>query len=175
MNRAVFLDRDGTINVDKDYLYRIEDFEYLPGAVEGLKRLYDLGYILIVVTNQSGIARGYYTEQDYVNLEKWMEDDLESKGIHISASYFCPHLPGALVKKYDVDCECRKPKLGLYQKAIEEWDIDLDHSIAIGDKLRDLAICSKTGCKGILITDKEFEYPEDIIKVSDWDKLIDML
>ena len=173
MKKAVFLDRDGTINVDKDYLYKIEDFEYLPGVVEGLKCLQQLGYILIVVTNQSGIARGYYKEEDYCAIDKWMKADLLEKGVEITASYFCPHLPGAPVKEYDKDCDCRKPGLGLFHKAIEDWDIDPDESIAIGDKLRDLAICKDTGCKGILMTKKDIDHSEDIIKVNDWKELID--
>ena len=95
--RAVFLDRDGTINVEKDYLYQISDFEYMDGALEGLKELSDMGYLLVVVTNQSGIARGYYKEQDYLNLEKWMCEDLRSKGIPIARCYFCPHLPDGVI------------------------------------------------------------------------------
>ena len=82
--KAAFLDRDGVINVDKDYLYRIEDFEYEEGALTGLKTLEEAGYLLIVITNQSGIARGYYTEEDYRKLEKWIFKDLEQRGIHIS-------------------------------------------------------------------------------------------
>ena len=99
MNKAVFLDRDGTINVDKEYLSRIEAFEYLPGTIEGLKILQDAGYLLIIVTNQSGIARGYYREEDYLNLENWMVNDLAQKGIKISASYYCPHHPNGKVVK----------------------------------------------------------------------------
>ncbi len=175
MNKAVFLDRDGTINVDKDYLYKIEDFEYLPGAVGGLKFLQDLGFLLIVVTNQSGIARGFYTEKDYQKIESWMEDDLKSKGIIITASYFCPHLPGAVVKEYDVLCDCRKPKLGLYRRAIEDWNLDIDKCIAIGDKERDLGICKVSGCKGYLFSESETEIDEHIKSFRDWHELTDFI
>lgn len=141
-NKAVFLDRDGTINVEKKYLYKIEDFEYLEGVKDALRMLESAGYLLIVVTNQSGIARGYYTENDYRKLEKWMMEDLEKDGIHITASYYCPHYPEAKIEKYRKNCSCRKPELGLYKKAVLEHDIDLDRSAAIGDKIRDLAICA---------------------------------
>ena len=154
MKPAVFLDRDGTINVDKDYLYRIEDFEYLNGVEEALRQLERSGFLLVIVTNQSGIARGYYIENDYRHLMDWMISDLSGKGIHIAGDYFCPHLPGAVVKKYDVECDCRKPKTGLYYRAAKELDIDMEKSFSIGDKLRVLEICRETGVKGILIGDK---------------------
>ncbi len=153
MNKVVFLDRDGTINIDKDYLYKIEDFEYLPGVKEGLKMFQDAGYKLIIVTNQSGIGRGYYTEKEYKELESWLVDDLRRDGINITALYFCPHHPEAAVPEYRRDCDCRKPKLGMFEQAIKEYDIDINNSIAIGDKLRDLEICNiKNGnTKGYLV------------------------
>ena len=148
---AVFLDRDGTINKDKDYLFRIEDCEYLEGAIEGLKFLENRGYILIIITNQSGIARGYYTEKDYEIFMDWMLSDLADKGVHIAKAYFCPHLKGSQFKKYDVECNCRKPKTGLFYQAQREFDVDFDKSIAIGDKVRDLSICGETNVQGILL------------------------
>lgn len=155
MNKAVFLDRDGTINVEKGYLHRLEDFVYLPGAVEGLRLLQEMGFLLIVITNQSGIARGYYTEDDYLKLDRWMKADLESKGVHITASYYCPHHPKASIPDYRKVCECRKPGTGLFRQAIREWNIELSGSYAIGDRERDLAICVGTGCKGYLVGNAE--------------------
>ncbi len=152
-NKAVFLDRDGTINIEKHYLYRISDFEYIEGAVEGLKELSDMGFLLVVVTNQSGIARGFYTEEDYRKLDEWMKADLLEKGIMIAGSYYCPHLPDGAVKEYARECECRKPKTGLYWQAAKELNINMDKSFAIGDKVRDLSICRESGVKGILISD----------------------
>lgn len=175
MNKAAFLDRDGTINIDKDYLYRTDDFEYLPGAVEGLRKLQEKGFYLIVVTNQSGIARGYYSEDDYLALDRWMKDDLASKGVLITASYYCPHLPDAPVSAYSKECECRKPKSGLYYRAAKDWDIDIDSSIAVGDRIRDLSICEKTGCKGVLISDKDQDLPEGTIRVDDWNELMNRM
>lgn len=157
MKRAIFLDRDGTINVEKNYLYRISDFEFLPGVLEGLKLLQDAGYILVIITNQSGIGRGFYTEQDFHILNKWMLQTLKAQGINIAKVYFCPHLPDAPIANYRKDCECRKPKLGMYLKAIQEFDIDIQHSYAIGDKIRDCAICEKTECRGFLIGNNEKE------------------
>lgn len=153
-NKAVFLDRDGTINVEKHYLYKIEDFEYLEGALDALKTLSEMGFKLIIVTNQSGIARGYYSENDFKQLDDWMRKDLLDKGIIIADSYYCPHLPGGSVKKYAKVCECRKPKTGLYWKAAKDYNIDMDNSYAIGDKTRDLSICKESGVKGILLSTK---------------------
>ncbi len=152
MKKAVFLDRDGTINVDKDYLYRIEDFEFLPGAVEGLRKFKEAGYILVVVTNQSGIGRGFYTEEDYAKLEKWFLNEMDSLGAPVSAIYHCPHLPDAPIERYRMECDCRKPALGMFERAIKELDIDVDASVAIGDKERDLAVCKKyPGVKGFKV------------------------
>lgn len=151
MNKAVFLDRDGTINVEKNYLYRIEDFEFLPGVIAGLKRFTEAGYLLIIVTNQSGIARGYYTEEQYKTLEKWMLQQLEVENIEIAGVYYCPHLEDAPIEKYRGKCSCRKPQLGLFERAVAIHNIDLEHSIAVGDKIRDLAICKKSSTQGYLV------------------------
>ncbi len=155
MNKAVFLDRDGTINVEKQYLYKIEDFELLPGVIEGLKLLQEAGFLLIIITNQSGIARGYYTEEEFKELNDWMLGELLKRGINIAAVYYCPHLPDARINRYRINCECRKPKLGLYQKAIEEFNIDIVHSWSIGDRKRDCSICEHSECHGYLIGTNE--------------------
>mgnify|MGYP005788098411 CR=1 FL=1 len=151
MNKAVFLDRDGTINVDKYYLHKKEDFEFIPGVVQGLKLLSEEGYLLIIITNQSGIGRGYYTEAEFNKLNEWMLRQLEEWGVSITDVYFCPHLPDASIEKYRVVCECRKPKLGMFQKAMDDYQIDLSMSYAIGDRLRDCMICEETDCHGFLI------------------------
>lgn len=158
MNKAIFLDRDGTINVEKNYLYKIEDFEYLPGVIDGLKMLQRAGFLLIIVTNQSGIGRGYYTEADFQKLNSWMIDSLKQQGVYVTDVYFCPHLPDAQIEKYRKNCNCRKPKLGMYEQAVRDHNISLTKSYAIGDKIRDCAICESTECKGFLIS--EHEKPE---------------
>lgn len=153
--KAVFLDRDGTINVEKNYLYKIDDFEFMDGVLEALRKLSDAGFLLIIITNQSGIARGYYTEKDYGILNSWLLETFVKNGISIAASYFCPHLPDAPVEKYRKVCTCRKPNTGLFEQAVKDFNIDLEKSFAIGDKIRDLAICEKSECKGFLIGNNE--------------------
>lgn len=164
--KTAFLDRDGTINVDKNYLYKVEDFEFLPGVIDGLRLLRQADYQLIIVTNQSGIARGYYSEDDYLRLDRWMKDRLQAEGIEITASYYCPHLPDAAIKKYSCDCDCRKPKLAMFHQAIREHNIDVDQSIVIGDKPRDLALCYEyTQCQGFLLYSDTEEEKENIHKI----------
>lgn len=155
MNKAIFLDRDGTINVEKNYLYKIEDFEFLPGVLDALRKLQSAGYLLIIVTNQSGIARGYYTEDDYNKLNDWMLGVLRDNGVNITRVYHCPHLPDAKIEKYRKECNCRKPKLGLFRKAVDDFNIDLSLSYAIGDKIRDCALCEDSMCRGFLINNNE--------------------
>lgn len=150
-NRGVFLDRDGTINIDKNYMYKTEDFEFVSGAVEGLKILYDLGYKLIVVTNQAGIGRGYYTEKDLEKLNKFMEDELLKHGIKIEKCYFCPHHKEHGIGKYKTDCECRKPKPGMLLEGIKEFDIDVEKSFMIGDKMSDAEAGINAGVTPIIV------------------------
>ena len=154
-NRVVFLDRDGTINREVNYLYKVEDFEYEAGAVKGLKMLQEAGFGLIVITNQSGIARGMYTEEDYRRLMSWMEGDLLKQGIRLLGTYYCPHHPDAVIEKYRKRCRCRKPEKGLFEQAIAEHDVDIRHSYAIGDRLRDCSICSRENIQGFLIGQSE--------------------
>lgn len=163
MNKAIFLDRDGTINLEKHYLYKVEDFEFMPGVVDALRKLQRAGYLLIIITNQSGIARGYYTEEDFQKLNDWMVSTLKEQGVTIADVYFCPHLPDAQVPEYRKECGCRKPQLGMYKQAILDYNIQIGHSYAIGDKIRDCAICESSPCKGFLIG--ENEKPEVIANV----------
>lgn len=155
MNKVVFLDRDGTINVEKNYLYKIEEFEYIDGAVDALRILQDLGYMLIIITNQSGIARGFYTEADFLQLNHWMIEDLREKGVQIEKVYYCPHHPEGVIAEYSGACDCRKPGTGLFWQAQKELQIDMAKSYAIGDKIRDLAICKESDVHGILLDDRE--------------------
>ena len=149
-NKFVLLDRDGVINVEKSYLHKIEDFEYEKNVVEGLLKLRDLGYKFAIITNQAGIARGYYTEEDYLKLQSFIEDDLFKKGIKIEKSYFCPHHPD-VTGKYGVECDCRKPNTGNFELAIKEFDIDVKNSFMIGDKITDLIPAEKLGITPVLV------------------------
>lgn len=138
MRKAVFFDRDGVINVDRGYVGYWKDFEWIPGAKEALAELTRLGYRIIVVTNQSGIARGYYTEADVKTLHDRMCAEVEVAGGHIAAVYYCPYLEGAPVKAYDKASDWRKPAPGMVLQAIVDHDIDKNQSFMIGDMPRDV-------------------------------------
>lgn len=147
---TIFFDRDGTLNVDKDYLYRIEDFEWLEDAPQAIRWANERGFLVIVITNQSGVARGYFTEEDVRRLHAWMNADLVRFGAHIDAFYYCPHLPNGSVAAYAKDCECRKPKPGLIERACTDFDIDREASILVGDKSRDVECAEAAGVRGVL-------------------------
>jgi len=133
MNKALFLDRDGVINIEKDYLYKIEDFEFIDGIFELCAYYQHLGYMIFIVTNQSGISRNYYTEDDFTLLTTWMLAEFAKKNIDISKVYFCPHYPAITG-----NCSCRKPNPGMLLDAQKEFNIDMSNSIIIGDKERDI-------------------------------------
>jgi D-glycero-D-manno-heptose 1,7-bisphosphate phosphatase len=148
IRRAVFLDRDGTLNVEKKYLFRVEDWEWIPGAVEAIRLLSELGYELVVVTNQAGVARGYYTATDVEQLHRFVADDLASHGLSIAAFHHCPHHPDF----GDVrQCDCRKPGAGMLLAAATNLEIDLSRSWMIGDKLIDIEAGRKAGTRSILV------------------------
>lgn len=150
-NKAVFLDRDGTINIDKNYMYKIEEFEFIENVVEALKILYDLGYKLIVVTNQAGIGRGYYTEDDLEKLNNYMTEKLQDAGIKIEKCYFCPHHAEHGIGKYKTECECRKPKPGMILEGIKEFNIDAENSYMVGDKMSDAEAGINAGVKPVIV------------------------
>lgn len=136
--KAVFLDRDGVINLDKDYVYRWEDFEFLPGAVEAMRRFSSAGYALIIVSNQSGIARGYYTESQYQELTSKMKNYLAQRHAHLTGVYHCPHFIEGVIKELSIACECRKPAPGMLLQAMRDHDLDMAQSVLVGDKISDI-------------------------------------
>lgn len=138
LRKAVFLDRDGVINVERDYVHRIEDFEFIDGVPQALQRLQRCGWALVIVTNQSGIARGYYSEADYRKLSDHLRGELRAAGVELDAVLHCPHLPEAPLAQYRRDCDCRKPGGGMLLRAAAELGIDLPASVIVGDKLSDL-------------------------------------
>ncbi len=146
MNKAVFFDRDGTINVDTGYVHTIEEFRFIDGMPEFIKKWNDWDYKVIVVTNQAGIARGYYTEEDMHALHVYMNQELNKIGAHVDAFYFCPHHPD-----FTGECHCRKPESGMIEQAIKDWDIDVTQSILFGDKQSDIDAGMKCGVKGYLV------------------------
>lgn len=135
---AAFIDRDGVINAELDYVHRVDDFHILPGVVEGLRLLRAYGYEPIVVTNQAGIGRGLYTEADYEQLTSHMKAMLAAAGAPLAAVYHCPHHPTAGVGPYRIDCDCRKPRPGMLLRAARELNLNLAHSVIVGDKQSDL-------------------------------------
>lgn len=150
MQKAVFFDRDGTLNVEVDYLYKIEDFQWTPDAVEAIKYCHARGYLVVVATNQSGIARGYYSEADMHRLHGWMNEQLAEVGTKIDAFYYCPHHPKGTVTKYAIECNCRKPKPGMLVRACQELHISQTDSYMVGDKMRDVESGEAAGMQGIL-------------------------
>ncbi|MFX0000290.1 MAG: D-glycero-alpha-D-manno-heptose-1,7-bisphosphate 7-phosphatase [Candidatus Hodarchaeota archaeon] len=143
-NKAIILDRDGTLIEDKNYTYKVEDFELLPGVIEGLKLL-KKQFLFFIVTNQSGIGRGYYTIQDFQNFNNHLLMILKNQKIDIIKTYFCPHL------KED-NCECRKPKSRFIEDIINEFNIDINRSWMIGDHPSDIEFGIKGGCRTIFLT-----------------------
>lgn len=140
---AAFLDRDGVINVDSGYVGCWEEFAYLPDAIDGLILLQKLGFKLVVVTNQSGIARGYYTEKDFLRLTQTMKEDLSSRGVELSAVYYCPYLADADREPYRVESALRKPEPGMLLLAAQEHDLDLSRSVMVGDKVSDMVAAQR--------------------------------
>jgi D-glycero-D-manno-heptose 1,7-bisphosphate phosphatase len=136
--RAIFLDRDGVINEDNGYVSVVDDFEFIEGVIEALKKLKEKGYLLVIITNQSGIARGYFSEQQFNTLTEWMDWSLADRGVDLDGIYYCPHHAKHGIGEYKIDCDCRKPKAGMINEAVKELDIDLSQSILIGDKLSDI-------------------------------------
>ncbi|HBO37114.1 MAG TPA: D-glycero-beta-D-manno-heptose-1,7-bisphosphate 7-phosphatase [Pasteurellaceae bacterium] len=137
MKKAIFLDRDGTLNIDHGYVHEIDDFQFIDGSIEALKKLKEMDYLLVLVTNQSGIARGYFSEKQFLALTEWMDWSLADRGIDLDGIYYCPHHVDGL-GEYKQDCDCRKPKSGMLLKAIKELNIDPTQSFMVGDKIEDL-------------------------------------
>lgn len=162
LRKVVFLDRDGTINVDVGYVHTKEEFVLIDGVVDGLKLLQNLGYDLIIITNQSGIGRGYFTEEEYLDFQEYVRKSLHNKGISLLDQFYCPHVE-------EDNCSCRKPLIGMYELAAEKYDINWEKSYAIGDRQRDLSICKYKPVKGYLISDENSEVDDFVIVKSLYD------
>jgi len=165
MVKALFLDRDGVINIEKDYLYKIEDFEFIDGIFELCRYYQKLGFIIVVVTNQSGIARGYYSEDDFDKLTSWMLSEFSAHGIDIKKVYYCPHHP-------DISgaCSCRKPNPGMFLSASKDLNIDLKNSILVGDKERDIKAALNAGLTTVYLFDESSS-----VAISDASKILSRL
>ena len=150
MRRFILLDRDGVLVRDTDYPHEPEDYELLPGVVEGLQVLRDAGYAFAIVTNQSGIGRGYYDEAAFHRFQKLLLDDLARGGVEIAGTFFCPHVP-------DAGCPCRKPEPGLLFQARDALGVDLSDSWMIGDHARDMRAGQAAGCGGLVLIGRDGE------------------
>jgi D-glycero-D-manno-heptose 1,7-bisphosphate phosphatase len=151
--KAIFLDRDGVINKDKNYLYKKEDFDFIEGVFEACRYFQEINYRLIIITNQSGIARGYYQEEDFHQLTKWMLGQFENQGIKILDVFFCPHGP-------ESTCNCRKPKPGMLLKAKEKYNISMENSWMIGDKEADVKAANTAGIENTILVKTGHEIDE---------------
>jgi len=145
MNSAIFFDRDGVLNEEVGYLHEIEKFKWIDGAGDAIKLCNEKNFLAVVVTNQSGIARGLYAEDDTKKLHNFMQTELEKFGAHIDAFYYCPHHPEGKVAAYRKICDCRKPEPGLILRACKDFDIDVAKSILIGDGARDIEAGRRAG------------------------------
>lgn len=142
--KTIFLDRDGVINKEKDYLYKIKDFEFISGVFVACKNFINLGYQIIIVTNQSGISRGFYSENDFYHVTNWMLNQFHKKDISILDILFCPHSPSA-------NCACRKPEPGMFFQARDKHDIDMTKSWMIGDRDRDIKAANRAGISNTIL------------------------
>ena len=147
---AVFLDRDGILNVDHGYVHMPSEWVWCEGAVQAVRHLNDLGYLVFVVTNQAGIARGYYDENAFLNLMAWVQQQLRDEGAHFDGVYYCPHHPLEGQSIYRRDCDCRKPGSGLIRQCQSEWELNLQQSVFIGDKESDMQSARAGGVRGLL-------------------------
>jgi D-glycero-D-manno-heptose 1,7-bisphosphate phosphatase len=160
-NKALFLDRDGVINVDTGHVHSRESFQFIPGIFELCRAAQELGYLIVVVTNQAGIARGYYSESDFNDLTAWMLDQFAERNVRITGLYYCPYHPVFGVGKYKCDSPDRKPNPGMLLRAQSDLDLDLGSSILVGDKLSDMQAGAAAGVgTGILLSPELQAKPE---------------
>lgn len=145
LQRAAFLDRDGVINIDRGYVVRREDFQFVAGVLEGARRLHEMGFLLVVTSNQSGIGRGLYNEDNFHALTTWMRSEFSAAGAPLAGVYFCPHHPTEALGEYRRTCQCRKPAPGMLFAAAHDLGIDLSCSAMFGDKLSDLEAARAAG------------------------------
>ena len=162
MNKALFLDRDGIINIDHGYVYQSENFEFVDGIFSLCQLAQEKGYQLIVITNQSGIGRGKYSVEQFEHLTQWMKQQFRDKGITINAVYYCPHHPTKAKNEYLVECNCRKPAPGMILQAAQEHNIEMSNSIFVGDKVSDMQAAEAAGINKRVLLASEYDDSIDI-------------
>lgn len=176
--KVAFLDRDGVINKEINYLYKIADFEYTYRCIDGLRILTGLGFKLVIVTNQAGIAKGIFTQEQYRLLATWMLSDLKNHGVDILECSYCPHHPNGKIEEYSVECKYRKPGTGMLDAIKISYNVDMDNSILIGDKITDIQAANDAGVgraflvksghpqKPDLFQDHKFELADNLYSVA---------
>lgn len=150
-NPAVFLDRDGCVNVEDDHIRSIEQFRLYPDTLESIRKLNRAGFLIVIITNQSGVARGYMTEELVGEVHKLMLTWFDEADVRIDAVEYCPHHPDGAVEKYSIKCDCRKPAPGMLKRAAARLDIDFSRSYVVGDKISDIELGPVTGAKAIMV------------------------
>jgi D-glycero-D-manno-heptose 1,7-bisphosphate phosphatase len=170
------LDRDGVLNEDHGYVYKLEDFVIRPGVIEGLKDLQRLGYLRLVITNQSGIGRGFYTEDDVKVLHQSFNDELKKNGTSIDAFYYCPHHPQATIEQYRQNCTCRKPGTALVEEAARDYNVDLVKSYFIGDKESDIECALAAGIRPIQILNDQYStHPKALFHAHNFHEAVEFI
>ncbi|MCQ4103472.1 D-glycero-beta-D-manno-heptose 1,7-bisphosphate 7-phosphatase [Erwinia persicina] len=165
---AIFLDRDGTINVDHGYVFESDNFEFIDGVIDALRELKEMGFALVLVTNQSGIARGMFTEDQFMHLTEWMDWSLADREVDLDGIYFCPHHPDAIVEAFRQSCDCRKPQPGMLLTARQDLNIDMAASYMVGDKIEDMQAALAAGVgKKVLVRSGKPVTPEGEM-TADW-------
>ncbi len=169
MERAVFLDRDGTIIEDVGYINGCDKVKFLSGVGEAIKLLNENGFRVIVISNQAGVARGYFTEETVKEINEHVQESLARQGAFIDMIYYCPHHAEGVIEEYRKECYCRKPNPGMIEQAVRDFGIDLKNSFVIGDKISDIEAGHRAGCKTILLAGEDHpdKYKEDTV-ISDY-------
>lgn len=169
MERAVFLDRDGTIIEHVDYVYDRSQVKLIPRASEAIRLLNESGFKVIIITNQPGVARGYFTEETVREINNYIHECLAKEGARIDEAYYCPHHTEGTIEEYAKECDCCKPKPGMIERASHELSIDLEGSFVIGDRNTDVEAGDRAGCKTILLTGKDLlNNEEEITTIADY-------
>jgi D-glycero-D-manno-heptose 1,7-bisphosphate phosphatase len=173
---AIFLDRDGTMNIDRGYVHEIDNFQFIDGVIEAMQELKKMGFALVVVTNQSGIARGLFTEDTFMQLTEWMDWSLADREVDLDGIYYCPHHPEGVVEEYRQECACRKPQPGMLLSAQKELNIDMAASYIVGDKIDDLLAGKAAGVGTKVLVRSGKPVTEEGENAADWviDSLADL-
>ncbi|MDQ7091475.1 MAG: HAD family hydrolase [Methylococcales bacterium] len=164
-NKALFLDRDGIINIDSAYVHQPKDFIFVEGIFDLCHHFVNQGYRLFIITNQAGIGRGYYTEKEFDDLMRWVSAEFSKQGLTIEKSYYCPHHPIAGIGDYKQTCGCRKPEAGMILSAAEEFNLNLNQSLLIGDKMSDINAGKKAGLEKSYLIKSRYQEKYDFISV----------